>query len=60
MSDPRGRLVSALARAIVEAIAIGDRETARVAHEALGKLLDVPMAGARVPEMDQDFERKHE
>ncbi len=37
--SPRAALLEALSRAITETAAVGDLEAARVAHEALGRLL---------------------
>jgi hypothetical protein len=44
---PRIKLAKALSEAISEATEAGDLKTARVAHEALGKLLNAP-GGAEV------------
>jgi hypothetical protein len=38
-STPRARLLAALSGAIGELVDVGDHEGARVAHEAVGKLL---------------------
>jgi hypothetical protein len=43
-------LVQALTQAIGEATEAGDLHVARIAHEALGKLLDAP-GGASVAEL---------
>jgi hypothetical protein len=40
--DPRGRLITALTETIAAAMAAGDVHAARVAHEALGRLLAEP------------------
>ena len=47
---PRIKLAKALSEAISEATEAGDIKTARIAHEALGKLLDAP-GGASVAEL---------
>ena len=46
--SPRARLVAALTEAISAAMAAGDLHAARVAHEALGRLLEEPEPGAPV------------
>ena len=38
-ADPRAVLLAALAAALPAALAVGDVEAARVAHEAIGRLL---------------------
>jgi hypothetical protein len=45
-ASPRARLVAALTEAISAAVAGGDLHAARVAHEALGRLLAEPLPGA--------------
>ena len=44
--SPRPELVEALSRAIARATAAGDLQFARVAHEALGRLIDASHGGA--------------
>jgi hypothetical protein len=44
-TSPRRRLVSALTEAVSAAIEAGDPHAARVAHEALGRLIAEPEAG---------------
>jgi hypothetical protein len=44
--SPRGALVAALTTTIAAATAAGDLHAARVAHEALGRLLAEPQRGA--------------
>jgi hypothetical protein len=46
-ASPRGSLVGALSAAIAAATSAGDLHAARVAHEALGRLLAEPEPGAR-------------
>ncbi len=38
-TTPRARMVVELSASLAKAVAVGDIEAARVAHEALGKLL---------------------
>ena len=45
-ASPRARLVAALTEAISAAVGAGDLHAARVAHEALGRLLAEPVPGA--------------
>jgi hypothetical protein len=49
---PRVKLAKALCEAISEATEVGDLKAARIAHEALGKLLDAP-GGAEVAELSE-------
>ena len=46
--SPRGRLVASLTETISAATAAGDLHAARVAHEALGRLLAEPEPGVAV------------
>lgn len=42
LQSPRQKLVEALTRAIAAAMAVGDLQVARVADEALGRLVEAP------------------
>lgn len=55
---PRDRFVASLAETIREASAAGDLEAARVAHDALGKLLRAPGPGGAAPVVDLATERE--
>jgi hypothetical protein len=56
---PRKRLVAALTEAISAAMAAGDLHAARVAHEALGRLLEPPdPAGTKVTDLREARARK--
>jgi hypothetical protein len=57
--SPRTSLVAVLTRAIAAATAAGDLHAARVAHEALGRLLDEPaQGGAPVADLRSMRERR--
>ncbi|WP_437821182.1 hypothetical protein [Sorangium sp. So ce1078] len=42
--SPRAAVVASLASTLSRAVALGDEVGARVIHEAIGRLLGVPMA----------------
>ena len=55
--SPRATLIAALTSAIRDAAAAGDLAAARVAHDALGRLLSEPGAGAIV-DLNAERERR--
>ena len=57
-TSPRAKLVSVLAEAVAAAIAAGDLHAARVAHEAIGRLIAEPDPAARCV-ADLDSERRN-
>ncbi|MDC0679566.1 hypothetical protein [Sorangium atrum] len=42
--SPREAVVASLASALSRAVALGDEMAARVVHEAIGRLLELPVA----------------
>jgi hypothetical protein len=50
-TNPRQVLVEALATAVARGAAVGDVELARVAHEALGRLLGIGSASIALAEV---------
>jgi len=55
--SPRSALIAALANAVRDAAAAGDLVAARVAYEALGRLLSEPGTGA-VVDLNAERERR--
>jgi len=55
-STPRDRMISSLLAELHEAVEVGDTEAARVAHEAIGRLLGA--AGSPAPVADLAAERR--
>jgi hypothetical protein len=56
--SPRGALIAALTSAVRDAAAAGDLGAARVAHEALGRLLSEPGAASAVVDLNVERERR--
>ncbi|KYF88439.1 hypothetical protein BE17_35610 [Sorangium cellulosum] len=42
--SPRAAVIASLASTLSRAVALGDEEAARVVHEAIGRLLGLPVA----------------
>ena len=55
--NPRQRFVLALLRAVAELTAVGDLAGARVAHEALGKLLAEHPGSSNVADLEEERQR---
>ncbi|MBK8994641.1 MAG: hypothetical protein IPM35_02670 [Myxococcales bacterium] len=51
-TTPRQRMIAGLNAELAAALAAGDLEAARVAHEALGRLLGASQAGERAVVID--------
>ena len=56
--SPRATLLAALSAGMTAALAVGDVEAARAAHEAIGKLLGAPGAPAAVVDLAAERERR--
>jgi len=56
--SPRAALLAALTNAVRDAAAAGDLAAARVAHEALGRLLTEPGSASAVVDLNAERERR--
>ena len=57
-ASPRAVMLAALSAGMTSALAVGDMEAARVAHEAIGRLLGSPSTPAGVVDLAAERERR--
>jgi len=57
-ASPRAAMLAALSAGMTAALAGGDLDAARVAHEAIGRLLGSPVRGAEVVDLAAERERR--
>lgn len=57
-TSPRARMAAALTASLAEAMAVGDLEAARIAHDAIGRLLRVGASGDGAAVVDLAGRRK--